>query len=35
MNVYVEIPPVKQSLIRLNMNNMKKLLETVDTPISN
>ena len=39
INVYLEIPPMKKSLI-ININkslniNMKKPLETVDTPISN
>ena len=34
VNVYPEIPPMKKSLIHLNINT-KKSLETVDTPISN
>ena len=34
MIVYTEIPPMKKSLIHLNIN-MKKPLETVDTLISN
>ena len=33
MNVYLEIPPIKNSLIQLNINT-KKPLEAVDTPIS-
>ena len=34
MNVYLEIPPMKKSLIYPNINK-KNPLETVDTPISN
>ena len=33
MNVYLEIPPMKNSLIHLNINT-EKPLEAVDTPIS-
>ena len=34
MNVYLKTPPIRKSLIHLNINT-KKPLETVDIPISN